>query len=106
VTDRRPFGVVALALALALLGGALGWTPQGQSLLAVAGVLFLGAIVWALRERRPRDPYDLSELRRIDEEAELAEAGWESTDEADEIVCPACGAVRASRLPVCPNCRR
>ncbi|HRI43529.1 MAG TPA: hypothetical protein PLL78_06475 [Fimbriimonadaceae bacterium] len=105
MTDRRPIGVVALALALALLGGALSTTPHGQALLVIAGLLFVGAIVWAVRERRPTSRYDLGELRRIEEEEVLAAAGWEATDDADEIVCPNCGTIRESRLPICPNCR-
>lgn len=105
MTDRRPLGVVALALAFALLGGALSATPHGQALLVLAGLLFVGAIVWAVREARPANRYDLGELRRIEEEEALAGAGWEATDDADEIVCPNCGTIRSNRLPVCPNCR-
>lgn len=105
MTDRRPLGAIALALALALLGGALASTPQGRSLLALSGLLFFGAIVWFVRVRPRRDRYDLSELRRIEEEETLADAGWEATDDADEIVCPNCGTIRESRLPICPSCR-
>ena len=59
-----------------------------------------GAIVFALEGIRSlrKDPYDLSELRRIHEAAEL--------EENHDVFCPHCAEVYPSNYPVCPHCRR
>lgn len=104
----RWFPWAAVGITTVILGSAIsGSVRQGTTLAFAGGAMILVSIGMAIRPllRRPRDPYSLDELRRIHEEETLREAGWESTEDAQFIVCPNCGRERPVHLPKCPHCR-
>lgn len=75
-------GLVSRALVLALAFAAMA-------------VMFAAEGIRALR----KDPYDLQELRRVHEQAEVEDC-------PESAFCPFCSEVYDSDLKVCPNCRR
>jgi len=104
----RWFPWAAVGIVAVILGSATpGSFQQGTILAFAGGAMVLISIGMAIRPllQRPRDPYSLDELRRIHEEETLREAGWESTEEAEFVVCPNCGTERPVQLPKCPRCR-
>ena len=104
----RWFPWAAVGIATVSLGSAISGSVRQGYILAFAGAaMVVVSIGMAIRPllRRTRDPYSLDELRRIHEEEKLREAGWDSTEEAQFIVCPNCGTERPVRLPQCPRCR-
>lgn len=74
---------------------------------ALGAGLSIGAVVAHWRSKR-RDRYSLAALR------ELHESGGSLPDEDDlpeieedaNVMCPHCGTVYGSWLPICPHCRR
>lgn len=106
MSDRKWLGVVALGIACAIVGAAARPVFAAASeMMILGGVLLLVGLVMAARPLfRRHDPYSLEELRRLDEEERLREASWAGTDDADEIVCIHCGAIRDADRPRCPNC--
>ena len=98
----RTVRLAAGALVCALLWGALAPIPPVSSAFGlVAGVLVVATVASLVRPRR--DPYDLSLLREVDEQAQIGEVE-EPTTEFDSVVCPCCAAVYNRRLPICPRC--
>jgi membrane protein implicated in regulation of membrane protease activity len=82
--------VLAIALAVALLA------LQNLSLRMTLGIA--AAVCAYLGVRRLRRKYDLNELRRIHERAEV-EGG-------ETHYCPSCAEAYSAEFPVCPNCGR
>lgn len=100
----------ALAIAvpaLLLAPFVYGVAPLFGTLLVLLGV---SASVWAIAlgltlRLKPRDPYDLGELRRVQEEEELRAAEPEDAlPLGDRVVCPRCFEEYSSRLRACPRC--
>lgn len=101
----RPLALAAGALILGLsIHATLPFLAT--VLFGVAGI----STIWALSVvmvplLRHRDPYDLSELRRVDEEEEI----WALDDEGalgnpERVVCLRCMEDYDYRLGACPKC--
>lgn len=100
-----PRTLVAVGVAAVLIGGAFAG-PAARIFLAAAGLCFAGAAVLAVaRRRRPGDPYSLSDLRRVQDRAEIdAALGSAPAEDADEVVCARCGELNAAARPLCRRC--
>lgn len=86
---------------------AYGVSPLMGSLLVLVAVAGCGwAMASGLAPRfKTRDPYDLGELRRLQEEEELRAAEPEGAlPMGDHVVCPRCFQEFSSRLRACPRC--
>ncbi len=100
---------VAGGVGFGILGLSLGANPFGFAAILLASSSFLMALIlWLGSLRWKRDPYDLKELRRIQEnddrhslEQELAEL-----DSAGNAVCLNCGTHFDPKLSFCPRCRK
>ena len=78
------------------------WAPLLYASWAASfGLVLTGLVLWW---RRNRDPYSLSELERVQNEADFKEAEAVHADQADEIVCPQCFETYDSARPACPRC--
>ena len=98
----RALALAAVALTLAPF--VLPASPvAGAILIAIAGV----ASVWAfatgaLPRLKPRDRYDLGELRRVHEEEKLD--ALHDLVVAENVVCPRCFTEYPARIRACPRC--
>lgn len=108
--SRRTLLVTSALLLLLLIGGAF-W-PVPYVLPACLGLALIllsapaGAWVFQIRTQA-KDPYNLNELRRVQEEAEIRDfevAGVGEVDPDSEILCPHCGFMLRARYRACPNC--
>ena len=96
--------------ALAIAAGALFLAPFVYPVLPPGGALLVlvavSGCLWALAlgilpRLRPRDAYDLGELRRVHEEARDEE---EPMGEPENVVCLRCMTEYPYRLGACPRC--
>lgn len=93
-------------LGFSLLALAVGANPFGYSFLLLAFLSGIGALIMWLASLHRRDPYDLHELQRIDEEARrrAIEDELEELDSAGNAVCLNCGTHFDPMLNLCPRC--
>jgi hypothetical protein len=107
--SKRWMTPVAMAAVCLLLAAAIPIVMVSRILLTLVVVLLAMAVMEVLKQvpARARDPYDLSELRRIHEEEEMQEAmEYDVAGDASEAVCPHCGNVYTATYPLCPECGR
>ncbi|MCW5942009.1 MAG: hypothetical protein KIS66_07240 [Fimbriimonadaceae bacterium] len=104
--SRRVLIAVAIGMVLVLVNRAV-------TNLSFVPLIFTGVFLYALFELarplvaeafRSCDPYDLKELRRIQERKEYEDLELVSPDDADTVVCPNCFESYPARLKVCPRC--
>ena len=75
----------------------------GGILVAIAGVSSAWAFATGVLSRlKPRDRYDLGELRRVHDEEELNALHEDATGES--VVCPRCFTQYPARVGACPRC--
>lgn len=103
---RRVLIAVAIGMVLVLINRAV-------SNLTFVPLIFTGVFLYALFELarplvmdafRSRDPYDLKELRRVQERKEYEDLELVAPEDADTVVCPHCLQPYAAQLKVCPHC--
>lgn len=104
-------GLIGIGLALSIFATASQQLPGRGPISLVGFGLVLGGLLWAAAEawqrRRPRDPYSLEALRRLDQEETFRRAEeFAIESDASEIICPHCGENFDRKYPVCPRCRR
>ncbi len=94
-----------MAVVAAMLGTAL-WPAHvlRGALLLFTMICVIGAFVNLVAEKR-RSRYDLRELQRVHEEAELGTIDVPQPEEFDSVRCM-CGCVYRAGLAVCPHCKR
>jgi hypothetical protein len=97
----RPLALAAAALLLAAVVPAGG----GVLVLIAAGACAWAFAVGVLPRFRPRDAYDLGELRRVHESEELRALDDEGALGAPEkVICLRCMTEYDYRLGACPRC--
>jgi hypothetical protein len=80
----------------------------GLRILVLPAVGCFGWTVFALwRDFGPRDPYDLTALKQLHEDEELAalDPDFESVV-FDSFLCPHCDTIYSNDFPICPKCRQ
>lgn len=105
---RRVFLLLALGVASLLLAAGFSTISLFSQVMlflgfgcffAAAGVFFFDLL------QAGRDPYDLKALKKFHDEDELRQVELPDANELEQVVCPHCGWVYSSKLPVCPECR-
>jgi hypothetical protein len=93
-------------LGFSLLALAVGANPFGYAFLLIALLSGVGALIMWLAGIKRRDPYDLGELQRIDEEERrrAIEDELEQIDSAGNAICLNCGTHFDPLLNICPRC--
>jgi hypothetical protein len=97
---------MAMAVAAAMLGASLWPSHALRGALFVLALICVGGSFVNLIVDRKRSRYDLNELRRIQEKAELREIDVPQPIEFDSVRCASCGEVYRLGLPVCPHCSK
>lgn len=103
--ERGWLPYIGLGLVAATLVPVFWLIPIVSQLLAFASAaLFFGGIVRFIKPYKDR--FDLSELRRIDEEAALGEIDVPDALVEDYVLCLNCQDEYPVELKVCPRCKR
>lgn len=108
--SQRTLIVTSILLLLLMVGGAFAAVPFVLLISWSLALILLAAVVgaWVFQVRdKAADPYDLNELQRVHDQAEIADlevAGVGEIDPDAEILCPHCGSVARARYRACPSC--
>ncbi|MBN9500652.1 MAG: hypothetical protein BGO01_18585 [Armatimonadetes bacterium 55-13] len=101
-----------LSLAAGFVGFAftsaiLGFNSLGQAAAVLACICLVGLITHLVAGFKRRDPYDLRELKKLQEREENRndEAELDDYDPSGKPICLHCGEEYDSRLGACPRCR-